>query len=221
MNKASSINFCQSFLGKKINRLTIIDLVPILKGKGRVMAICECGMKKDYVLSAIISGNTTSCGCYNKSKGVKHGHHNHPLYSVWRGIKSRCYVESSSRYYTCGALGVKMCDEWVNDFGAFYNWAISNGWERGLQVDKDILSKEKPGKLYSPNTCLFVTSKVNNNHTTRSRILTYNGVSMSVQDWAEKISIPHITIRSRLNNGWSHERALTTPVYKHTKRSLK
>lgn len=74
--------------------------------------------------------------------GDKHGLSKHPLHNVWHGIKCRCYGKSSKGYNNYGALGVIMCDEWKNNFKSFYDWAISNGWEKGLQIDKDIKAKK-------------------------------------------------------------------------------
>lgn len=80
----------------------------------------------------------------------------HPLYSTWLGIKSRCYNPNDSHYRWYGAKGVKICDEWLNDFQAFYDWAIANGWEKGLTIDR-----KDNNKSYSPCNCQFITKSQN------------------------------------------------------------
>lgn len=80
----------------------------------------------------------------------------HPLYTVWQGIKTRCYNPNSSHYQWYGAKGVTVCDEWLNDFQAFYDWAIANGWEKGLTIDR-----KDNDKSYSPDNCQFLTKSQN------------------------------------------------------------
>ncbi len=93
-----------------------------------------------------------------------HGLSRHPLYYVWQAMKMRCYNENYKDYKYYGAKGVKMCDEWFNDFEPFYKWAMNNGYKKGLQVDKDI---KGIGKLYGPDSCVFVTPKINSQYASK------------------------------------------------------
>lgn len=81
-----------------------------------------------------------------------HGLNDHPLYRKWNGFKTRCYNKNNPKYHRYGGRGVIVCNEWVNNFKAFYDWAILNGWEEGLQIDKDIKAHKlgKEGLIYSP-----------------------------------------------------------------------
>lgn len=87
----------------------------------------------------------------------------HPLYYVWRGMRSRCYSKSDESFHTYGAVGVTVCKEWKDDALAFKEWAIANGWEKGYHLDKDILCSQKKisPAIYSPDTCMFVTGSAN------------------------------------------------------------
>lgn len=78
-----------------------------------------------------------------------------PLYAVWCGIKSRCYNPNTANYKYYGAKGIVMCDEWKNDFKAFYNWAIDNGWQLGLTIDRHPNQKGN----YEPSNCRIATMK--------------------------------------------------------------
>lgn len=49
------------------------------------------------------------------------------LYHVWCSMKRRCYNKNNHAYKSYGAIGIKICDEWVNNFIAFYEWSINNG----------------------------------------------------------------------------------------------
>ncbi len=94
-----------------------------------------------------------------------HGLSRHPLYPVWSEMKSRCSNMKNKSYIYYGAKGVTVCEEWVNDPKAFINWAESNGWRKGLEIDKDILSREKniSPAIYSPDTCTILSHRENIN----------------------------------------------------------
>lgn len=93
----------------------------------------------------------------NNKHNLKHGFHGHKLYSVWNSMNRRCYEWTNKNYKYYGERGIKVCDEWVNDAGSFCNWALSNGWEEGLQLDR----KDNDGD-YTPDNCRFVTCAENN-----------------------------------------------------------
>jgi len=144
----------------------------------------------------------------------RHGLSKHPLYRVWAGILARCYTLSAANYNFYGGIGVRVCDLWKNDFTSFYEWALSKGWQKGMQIDKDILAKQKnmPPNMYSPELCSIVTSKENCNTKKSNRVIEYNGVSLNIKQWANKIGINRTTIYLRLKNGWTVEDALTKEI---------
>ena len=143
---------------------------------------CKCGNIRiahigqiNYSVKKALENNdleSPSCGCVRIAKITKHGYRKHsktseegthPLYKVYRGMMDRCYNSNDPNYFRYGGRGVTVCDAWVGNPKAFIEWSLSNGWEKHLQIDKDIKSKElgiNP-PIYSPNTCLFVTPKVN------------------------------------------------------------
>lgn len=90
------------------------------------------------------------------ANNYKHGLSKYYLYKLWKDIKYRCLPNYKKHlfYYD---KGVRVCDEWLHDPVSFYNWALSNGWEEGLTIDRD-----DNDKGYSPDNCRFVTMAVNN-----------------------------------------------------------
>jgi DNA-directed RNA polymerase subunit RPC12/RpoP len=94
---------------------------------------------------------------------TKHGYTGHPIHNTWRGMLDRCYKLSCTRYADYGGKGITVCEEWRKDFIVFKDWALANGWEPGLQIDKDKLCNDLNilPKLYSPKTCLWVTPAEN------------------------------------------------------------
>lgn len=161
---------------------------------------CICGVEKEIIEHSVNRGLVVSCGCYHKERRLKHGLKDHPLYSRWAHIKDRCYNINCDRYYTAGAKGIRMCDEWLNDFQAFYDWCIANGWRKGLHIDKDLIPK-KLGILpliYSPEMCSIVTNKENNNAKSNSRFIKYNGEIKTITEWSEECGVTTHTLSRRL-----------------------
>ncbi len=141
-----------------------------------------------------------------------HGLTNHELYHAWQSMIQRCYNKNNKAYKTYGAKGVTVCDEWKNNSTAFLEWALANGWRKGLQLDKDILGN---GLLYSPSTCQFVTAKINANNRTNNRHITYSGKTKTLSQWAQDMGGDVRVLHTRLNVlGWSIERMLNTPLAK-------
>lgn len=101
----------------------------------------------------------------------KHKRNKNPLYSVWNGIRHRCYNPKCKSYQNYGAKGVTMCNDWLNSFDNFVEWAINNGWKKGMHIDKDIKSKQLQiyPPIYSPETCLIVSPKINNLHSSNTK----------------------------------------------------
>jgi len=123
-----------------------------------------------------------------KSKN-DHGLTSHPLYRKWDSIKQRCTNPNTDYYHLYGGRGIKMSKKWRNDFQAFYDWCIENGWKEGLQIDR--IDNDRG---YNPNNCRFITSRENTLNR-RDRYSTnksgYTGVSWAKreQKWVSRINI--------------------------------
>ena len=84
------------------------------------------------------------------------------LYTIWIGMKGRCYNENNTAYKYYGAKGVTVCDEWLNDFARFEKWALKNGYEDHLTIDKDIKAKDLGVMpIYCPKHCQWITQEEN------------------------------------------------------------
>lgn len=132
----------------------------------------------------------------------------HPLYRVWNGMICRCETPSSGGYENYGGRGIMVCDEWRHDFVAFKEWAMANGWKKGLHIDR----KDNDGN-YSPDNCRFVTAAVNARNKRSSRFIEFKGETLLLADWSERLDIPYGTLAQRIYIlKWTIERALTEPV---------
>ncbi len=91
----------------------------------------------------------------------------------------------------------------AGDRSRFFKWAEENGYGEGLQLDR------KKGHLgYSPGNCRWVTQLVNRNNRRSNRLVTFDGRSMSVADWAREVGVSPRTIHARLDRGLLPEKAL-------------
>lgn len=168
------------------------------------LCICECGNLKESEISNLLKCNITSCGCLRKELNTKHGKSNSRLFTIWNSMKERCYNVNQKSYKHYGQRGIKVCDEWLNDFQAFYDWAMSHGYNRGLTIDRIDVNKN-----YSPDNCRWATTKQQNRNTTRNRLITINGDTRCLSDWCELLGLKYKRVHNRLNkHHWSIERAL-------------
>lgn len=202
----------------KYNEWTIIKEVEKKNGMRRVLAKCSCGKEKILYLKHLKSGTSKSCGHAKKEKmsvigknNCKYASYNVSntrLYNIWRLMISRCYNIKNRSYYRYGGRGIKICDEWLNNFINFYNWALNNGYNESLSIDRI----DNNGN-YLPQNCRWATAKEQANNTRNCkgrRFLTLNGETKSVRDWSKDLNINYSTLSCRINRlGWDDEKALT------------
>ena len=119
-------------------------------------------------------------------------------------MRQRCYNPKNKRYKEYGARGVTVCEEWLNNFEAFYEWAIANGYRDNLTIDR-----EDANKNYEPSNCRWITAKEQANNKRNNNYITYNGETHTIAEWAEIYNIKYSTLYQRINRyGWSVDRAL-------------
>jgi hypothetical protein len=122
----------------------------------------------------------------------------------WVNIWERCYLPNNSGYEYYGARGICVCQEWM-DFQAFYSFWGDPPFEGATigRIDND--------GNYEPGNCEWQTQEQQNNNTRRSRLITWNGKTQSIRDWAAEYNIGSRRLWERLKRGWDMQRALTTP----------
>ena len=142
-----------------------------------------------------------------KNPNYKHGLKNTRLFSIWNNIKTRCYNSNSPAYKHYGGRGITICDEWRDDFKAFYDWAVSHGYQDNLTIDRI----NNDGN-YEPNNCRWVTIKIQSINRRNNHLYTIYGETKALSLWCEQFNINYKTVRDRLKRGWDIEIALTYPV---------
>lgn len=197
-------------VGQKFGRLTVIKSIGSKNQQHIWLCKCECGKETISNTNRLKSGWKRSCGCIQKEQlakrnkeNAKHGLNNHPLHGVWHNMKDRCYRELCSEYQRYGGRGITVCDEWLHDFQAFYDWAITHGYTKGLTIDRI----DNDGN-YEPNNCRWATQKEQQNNRSTNHHLTYNGKTMTISEWADELSVPAYMIRNRVKKGMPIEKIL-------------
>ena len=155
--------------GKIFGRLKVISRKGVSKDfQAMWECICSCGKITVVRSASLRRGTTMSCGCYNKEivKALKttHGESNTNLYRVWNTMIQRCENPQSISFKNYGKRGIKVCNEWKEGYIYFRNWALNNGYAKGLSIER-----KDNNKGYSPQNCCFVTSLVNGNNKRKSR----------------------------------------------------
>lgn len=125
------------------------------------------------------------------------------LYQIWVAMRHRCNDDNNRHY---GAKGIKVCEEW-NDFINFKSWSLSQGYTDSLTIDRI-----NGDKGYSPDNCRWVDNYVQHNNQSNNKYIIFNGEVKTVAQWAKELNLNPQTLYSRLNRGWSVDKALETSL---------
>ncbi len=175
------------------------------KGNTTWKCKCDCGKictVRSYLLS---SGNTKSCGCLKKDKKPRyvHGKTDTRLYRIWSKMKNRCNCKTFDAYKNYGGRGISICNDWQS-FVGFYNWAINNGYEDYLTLDRIDTNGN-----YEPNNCRWADWETQQNNRTNNVRFELNGNKYTVPQLARMYNINQGTLRTRLCQlKWDIKRAL-------------
>ena len=201
--------------GKRFGKLVAIKTIG--KNKNGVylwQCKCDCGNEITASVGNLNNGHTKSCGCLRadrcKTKFTKHGLERTRLYDIWRDMRLRCYDERNISYNRYGGRGITICDEWKEDVKAFYDWAMANGYNDSLTIERI----DNDGN-YFPENCRWATVKEQANNRRSNVLVTHKGKTQTMKEWANEVGIPYKVVWARTQKlGWSVERALTDPVRK-------
>lgn len=190
--------------GDRFGLLSIICEVERIGRNRYVMCKCDCGNTKVINYRELRKGKISSCGCLaSKLTSERYTTHGlakkHPLYGVWKGIKSRCLNPKSPAYPHYGGRGISICEEWNENFGAFYKWCIDNGYNRGLSIDRI----DNDGD-YSPLNCRFADATMQARNKSNNKPIDYkNRHWHSLSSFCEEFDLSYSGVQSKLKCGWT------------------
>ncbi len=189
-----------------------MEILPLSRPGAMKKVICRCDCGAQIVTSIIdvVRGKSQSCGCLakeiNREKNFVHGLTHHPFMRVFYDVRSRCYNPKDVGYHNYGGRGIKMCEQWKDNVKIFYDWAIENGWQQGLDINR--INNDGD---YEPTNCNCVTRKVNSRNRRVNRYITFNGETKCLSEWSEILQIGRSALNWRLDHGWDIAHAFTTP----------
>lgn len=185
--------------GQKFERLTVIARAENSpSGMTKWLCRCDCGAERIVFAKHLRSGATKSCGCFSADlvtkRNFKHGQTNTRLFSIWQNMKDRCFNPNNDKYSYYGGRGITVCKEWVEDFMNFYNWAMSNGYEDRLTIDRIDNNKN-----YEPSNCRWATIICQANNKRSNRVVSYNGEDHTLAEWSRILKINSSTLGTRFH----------------------
>lgn len=203
---------------KECGRLKVLDFER-KDGSLYAWVECSCEAKTRKLVKAIYlrRGSIRSCGCLRQEaiqKPKSHGLCRHPLYGVWNTMNMRCKNKDDPRY---GGRGISVCDEWRSDFKRFYDWAMENGWEKGVSIERI----NNDGN-YEPKNCKWIPMNEQAWNRRSTLRITAFGETKLAHEWAidPRCKVRADCLRHRIQKGWSEEEAITTvPIRRNVKKS--
>jgi len=136
----------------------------------------------------------------------KHGMSTNPLHIRWSSMIKRCTYEKHNSYKNYGGAGITVCDRWLNSFENFVS-------DMGEPKQGQVLDRVDNSKGYSPENCIWTSQSQNLRNTRRAVLITFNGETKNLKDWAIDAGISSAAMKYRIEQ-WGMERATSTPKRK-------
>lgn len=197
----------------KYGMLTILYEVPREerpKGYNCRMVVCRCdcgAITKPIPLYALKNGKPKSCGCYRieriKEANTRHGEGHSRLNRVWYNMKQRSYNPKMRDYQLYGGRGIKVFDEWKNDYSAFRKWAFENGYDPQAKRGQCTIDRIDVNGNYEPSNCRIVSQKIQCNNLRKNILIEIDGKTQTLKQWADESGIDEAKIRYRYHHGYT------------------
>lgn len=194
----------------RFGRLVVVSRAENVGRTTRWNCLCDCGNLVIVRQPDLKARKTQSCGCLHREqlaeRNTVHGLSKTKLCDIWRSMKDRCNNPKNRAYKNYGGRGISICNEWLTDFKAFYDWAMANGYGDNKSIDRINVNGN-----YEPENCRWTDYKTQANNTRANHFVEYNGKTQTIAQWADECGIKQHTLIQRLRRGWTIEKALTTP----------
>ena len=150
------------------------------------------GVKQSRVSDAYLKG--CKCRGYKVERVQFTTHHETKtrIFKIWSAMKERCYRKAHSHYKDYGGRGIIVCNEWIDDFIAFRDWSLKNGYTDNLTLDRIDVNGN-----YEPSNCRWVTQEEQANNRRNNKFVVYKGEKYTLAQFARKFNIPQSTVSFR------------------------
>lgn len=135
--------------------------------------------------------------------GLLQGNKNQRLYKIWHDMKRRCYNPNCKNFSNYGARGIEVCEQWLTGFVVFYKWAMENGYNDTLQLDRIDVNGD-----YEPSNCRFATHQQQQNNRRNNRLIIIGNETLTCAQVSRKYGINPKTLHGRLKRGWTGQKLL-------------
>lgn len=182
---------------------------------------CDCGTIQMVGSYKLRIGHSRSCGCLQAEitakRSFKHGfspkiRKRPKIYGIWCNMINRCTNPNVPHYESYGGRGIAVCERWLNSFENFLE-------DMGEPPPGVTLDRLDNNGNYSKENCEWRTPVDQARNRRSNLFLTFNGLTLTVAEWAIRTGIGRRTIEQRHHLGWSDERTLTAPVNKALRRT--
>jgi hypothetical protein len=136
-----------------------------------------------------------------------HGMTNTRLHRIWSAMKTRCYNKKVIGYNSNGAMGIKVCKEWNDNFENFYKWAKESDYQENL-----VISRIDKTADYGPDNCQWIDRATQSRKRPYVTHIEYNGESLTMAEWSKRLGGNSNLVRERIKNGYEPIRAITEPI---------
>lgn len=177
-------------VGNEFNLVKVISYYMSKNGKHYYKCQCVCGREIIRERWRITSSTSNRC-IHERNKYSEYSKTR--IMQVWRDIIKRCYNPNIKNYKNYGARGITVCDEWKNDFMAFYNWAMENGYQNNLTIDRIDVNGN-----YEPSNCRWITIAEQQKNKTNNHYIIYKNTKYTLSDLSKELNIPYNKLRERL-----------------------
>ena len=171
------------------------------------------GEEKAVRANHLTSGLSQSSGHRHRAAVTTHGMTDTRTFKSWDAMKQRCLNPKAPDYSRYGSRGIKVWPAWINSFETFFA-------DMGPRPDGMTLDRIDVNGDYTPENCRWATAKRQQRNRRDTLMLTLDGATQSLPDWAERLGVPISTLHTRLAKGWTVERALRTPIQPRRPNSL-
>ena len=200
-----------NLVGQRFGRLLVKRFVGSNKHRqSKWECVCDCGNTSIVSTTCLRRSKcpTKSCGCIRPGITVDENGKATRLYRIWCGMKQRCFGKNSKDYERYGGRGITICKEWLN-YANFHSWAISKGYADNLTIERS-----NNNGSYEPANCKWVLPKFQARNRRNNHLLSLEGETLTIAEWAEIMDVDRGVIEQRLMRGWSVKKTLTTPIQK-------